>query len=210
MLYFHLVCVISNQSLFIRLSAKMGKWLGPDRTPDFHGRRKPFVNTEPEFRVINTPKPPWVREELLRMKAQMPVASCRFLAATFNRRFNASHWINVGKTHVAETLKQYANEVQVLRTGLKRRPPRPVSMHHIWGLDLTGKTDRQGTTHTLLGMVEHASCANLALSALKDKAVLTLIGLGKNRGSLWRLAFLGGFFEKSARRTCGQDITKKK
>jgi hypothetical protein len=65
----------------------------------------------------------------------------------------------------------------VLKAGLKRRPPRPVAMHRIWGLDLTGKTDCQGDTHTLLGIVEHASRANLALSALQDKAVLTPMAL---------------------------------
>jgi putative transposase len=41
-------------------------------------------------------------------------------------------------------------------------------MHHTWGLDLTGKTDCNGNTHMLLGIVEHASRANLALNALKD------------------------------------------
>jgi putative transposase len=91
--------------------------------------------------VLNAPKPPWVRKELLLMKAQMPEASCRFLAATFNRRFRVARQVSVGKTYVADTLKQHAYEVQVLKAGLKRRPPRPVPMHCIWGLDLTGKTD---------------------------------------------------------------------
>jgi transposase InsO family protein len=152
----------------------MGDWLAPGPSAS-HGRRKLIPDTEPEFRVINTPKPPWVREELLRMKAQMPEASCRFLATTFNRRFSVSRQMSVGKTYVAEMLKQHAYEVQVLRTDLKRRPPRPVPMHCVWGLDLTGKTDQQGNTHTLLGIVEHASRANLALSAMKDKTVLTLL-----------------------------------
>jgi hypothetical protein len=40
---------------------------------------------------------------------------------------------------------------------------------------LTGKTDLNGNTHTLLGIVEHGSRANLALSVLKDKTVLTLL-----------------------------------
>jgi putative transposase len=61
--------------------------------------------------VLNAPKPPWVREELLRMKAQMPEASCRFLVATFNRRFRVARQMSVGKTYVAETLKQHAYEV---------------------------------------------------------------------------------------------------
>jgi putative transposase len=42
-------------------------------------------------------------------------------------------------------------------------------------LDLTGKTGRQGNTHSLLGIVEHARRANLALCALNDKTILTLL-----------------------------------
>jgi transposase InsO family protein len=109
------------------------------------------------------------------MKARMPEASCRTLAADFNRRFYAKRQVSVGKTYVAETLKKHAYEVQVLRSGLKRRAPRPIPLHRVWGLDLTGKTNRQGNTHTLLGIVEHGSRANLALSVLKDKTILTLL-----------------------------------
>jgi putative transposase len=109
------------------------------------------------------------------MKAQMPEASSRFLAATFNRRFQVARQMTVGKTYVAEILKQHAYEIQILSTDLKRRPPRLVPLHLIWGLDLTGKTDRQGNTHSLLGIVEHASRANLTLCALKDKTILTLL-----------------------------------
>ncbi|MFO8024492.1 DDE-type integrase/transposase/recombinase, partial [Thiohalophilus sp.] len=45
----------------------------------------------------------------------------------------------------------------------------------IWGLDLTGKQDTSGTTHNILGIVEHASRASLVLSGLKDKVSLTLL-----------------------------------
>jgi transposase InsO family protein len=162
------------KACFAAYLQRWGDWLDPGPSGS-HGRRKLIPDTEPKFRVINTPKPPWVREELLRMKAQMPEASCRYLAATFNRRFRAERQMSIGKTYVAETLKQHSYEVQVLRTDLKRRPPRPVPMQHIWGLDLTGKGDCQGHTHTMLGIVEHASRANLALCVLKDKTVLTLL-----------------------------------
>ncbi|MEJ2407336.1 MAG: hypothetical protein P8171_24285 [Candidatus Thiodiazotropha sp.] len=112
------------------------------------------------------PKPPWVHEELLRMKARMPAASSRFLAATFNRRFRVARQMTVGKTYVAEMLKQHAYEIQILSAELIRRPPLLVPLHLIWGLDLTGKTGRQGNTHSLLGIVEHASRANLTVRAL--------------------------------------------
>jgi hypothetical protein len=54
----------------------------------------------------------------------MPEASSRFLAATFNRLFRVARQMTVGKTYVAEMLKQHAYKFQVLRAGLKRRPPR--------------------------------------------------------------------------------------
>ncbi|MCU7933999.1 MAG: hypothetical protein KZQ99_03855 [Candidatus Thiodiazotropha sp. (ex Dulcina madagascariensis)] len=107
----------------------LAQWLAPARTPGYYGRRKPLPDTSPGRKLLNTPKPPWVRQELIRMKVWMPEDGCRPLAAAFNRRFCASHRMTVGKTYVAETLKQHAYEVQVLRAGLKQRPPRPVSFH---------------------------------------------------------------------------------
>ncbi|MEJ2610875.1 MAG: hypothetical protein P8179_12520 [Candidatus Thiodiazotropha sp.] len=45
----------------------------------------------------------------------MPEASCRFLAATFNRRFRVARQMSVGKTYVVETLKQHTYEIQMLK-----------------------------------------------------------------------------------------------
>jgi putative transposase len=161
------------------LAALLHRWarrLTPNPLLRYHGRRKPIPDTRsPGVRVLNTPKPSWVREELFLMKAQMPEASSRFLAATFNRRFRVARRMTVGKTYVAEMLKQHAYEIQILSTELKRRPPRLVPLHLIWGLDLTGKTDRDGNTRSLLGIVEHASRANLSLTALKDKTILAML-----------------------------------
>jgi hypothetical protein len=157
------------------LAALLHRWtrrLTPNQSLRYHGRRKPIPDTRsPGVRLLNTPKPSWVREELFLMKAQMPEASSRFLAATFNRRFRVARQMTVGKTYVAEMLKQHTYEIQILSTDLKRRPPRLVPLHLIWGMDLTGKTDRDGNTHSLLGIVEHASRANLSLTALKDKTI---------------------------------------
>ncbi|MEW7988393.1 MAG: integrase core domain-containing protein [Candidatus Thiodiazotropha sp.] len=171
-------CFYALYQLMTRLAAwlrRFVKQLLPVQSPPYYGRRKPPPDTASVCRLLNTPKPPWVRRELIRMKAWMPDEGCRPLAAAFNRRFSATRQITVGKTYVAETLKRHAYEVRVVRAGLKRRPPRPVSLQRIWGLDLTGKTDNQGNTHTLLGIVEHASRANIALAVLKDKTAITLL-----------------------------------
>ncbi|MEW8229300.1 MAG: integrase core domain-containing protein [Candidatus Thiodiazotropha endolucinida] len=165
-----------------RLKTRLVAWLQglvqrflPAQSPPYYGRRNPPPDTANVRRLLNTPKPPWVRRELICMKAWMPDEGCRPLAAAFNRRFRTTRQMTVGKTYVAETLKRHAYEVRVVRTGLKRRPPRPVPLQRVWGLDLTGKTDHQGNTHTLLGIVEHASRANLTLTALADKTALTLL-----------------------------------
>jgi hypothetical protein len=117
------------------LAAFLHRWarrLTPNPTLCYHRRRKPIPDTcTLGLRFLNTPKPPWVREELLRMKTQMPEANCRFLAATFNRRFRVARQMTAGKTYVAEMLKQHAYEIHILSTDLKRLPPRPVPLHRI-------------------------------------------------------------------------------
>ncbi|MCU7937696.1 MAG: hypothetical protein KZQ99_23080 [Candidatus Thiodiazotropha sp. (ex Dulcina madagascariensis)] len=66
----------------------LAQWLAPARTPGYYGRRKPLPDTLPGRKLLNTPKPPWVRQEL-RMKVWMPEEGCRPLAAAFNHRFCA-------------------------------------------------------------------------------------------------------------------------
>ena len=52
------------------------------------------------------PKPQWVRQELIRLKALMPEAGCRTIAHGFNRRFGERRRMTVGKTYVADTLRR--------------------------------------------------------------------------------------------------------
>jgi putative transposase len=53
--------------------------------------------------------------------------------------------------------------------------PKAVPRNHIWGLDLTGKTDTQKNLHALLGILDYGSRALLHLQALHDKTSRTLI-----------------------------------
>ncbi len=62
-----------------------------------------------------------------------------------------------------------------LRRTLRRRKPCASAPNRVWGLDLTGKTDRSGQCHNILGLIDHGTRANLALIALPDKAVVTLL-----------------------------------
>lgn len=121
------------------------------------------------------PKPTWVRKEIIRLKALMPDAGCRKIADTFNRIFAQSRGMTVSKTFANEVIRGNNYEIQILRREIKNRSPRPVPAHLIWGMDLTGKTDRHGRLHNMIGIVEHQSRACLSLAALKDKTAITIL-----------------------------------
>lgn len=136
------------------------------------GQRKFMVPTAPLVRFPK--KPEWVAEEIIRMKAWMPQAGCRAIANSFNRRF-AHKAMSVGKSYVNDTLRKNKYEIQVVRKKLKHRKPKPIPFNKVWAMDLTGKQDSQGNLHSILGLVEHGSRANLCLAVVKDKASLTLL-----------------------------------
>ena len=140
--------------------------------PQF-GRRKSPINAPPvSYRFVK--KPEWVPKELIRMKALMPLSSCRVLAASFNRRF-AHKEMSVCKTYVNVTIRRHEYEIRVSRKKLKHRKPKPMPLNRVWAIDLTGKQDTGGKLHNILGLVEHGSRANLCLHGLLDKASITLL-----------------------------------
>ena len=126
-------------------------------------------------RFAHPPKPPWVKQELIRLKALMPDAGCRSIADIFNRRFAGSSKVTVGKTFVSGVIRKHHYEIQVLRKNLKHARPKPVAVNLVWGMDMTGKTDSQGALHMLLGIVEHGSRAVLCLQAVRDKSSSALL-----------------------------------
>ena len=122
------------------------------------------------------PKPAWVKHEVLRLKALMPHGSCRKIGDCFNRRFEHSRQMTVGKTYVSETIRKHLHEIQVLRKQIKTAKPKCVPLNWVWGMDLTGKTDTQREMHMLLGILDHGSRAILCLKALPNKSSWTLLG----------------------------------
>lgn len=86
------------------------------------------------------PKPAWVADQVVRLKALMPGAGCRTIAATFNRRFFGRK-VSVSKSYVARVLRQRAYEAIALRREIKHRVPAALPVNRVWGLDLTGKQD---------------------------------------------------------------------
>jgi hypothetical protein len=53
-------------------------------------------------------KPSWVPEEVIRLKALMPEAGCRLVAANFNRRLGPARGETVSKSYVADLLRRRA------------------------------------------------------------------------------------------------------
>lgn len=120
-------------------------------------------------------KPAWLKTEIIRLKATMPQAGCRSIAILCNRRYAAARKITVGKTYVNQVLRQHRYEIDILQRKLKHAQPRSFPRNFIWGVDLTGKTDEQGSLHQILGILDHGSRAVLCLQALHDKTSRTLL-----------------------------------
>jgi transposase InsO family protein len=121
------------------------------------------------------PKPPWVKTEIIHLKALMPDDGCRKIADNFNRRNRCTRRMTVSKSYVAKVIREHRYDIRVLRNKIKHAPPKVVPRQLIWGVDLSFKTDSRRETHPILGIVEHHSRKNLALAALKDKTTLTLL-----------------------------------
>lgn len=126
-------------------------------------------------RVFAQPKPIWVREEIIRLKALMPQAGCRMIAHTFNRRWKSRRQMTVSKTYVADTCRRHQYLIYEARRKLKHRIPRPIPRNRVWGCDLLTKTDQHGTPHLALAIVDHASRACLRLQSLADKSSWRLL-----------------------------------
>jgi putative transposase len=141
----------------------------------WHCRRKSIHAIDKRYHHYSQHKPEWLKQEILFLKARMPLAGCRSIADICNRRFAASRKVTVGKTFVHQILQRHEYEIQILRRNLKHAKPKPVPCNLIWGIDLTCKTDTQGKLQALLGVIDHGSRALLKLQALHDKTSRTLI-----------------------------------
>ncbi len=120
-------------------------------------------------------KPAWVQCEILRHAALQPEASCRLLAAAFNRRHAGRDGASVGKSYVHALLRRQRCEIMRLRRALRHRRYEPGEKNRVWGIDGTGKTDAEGRLHFILGVLDHGTRRCLSLQALTDKASITLL-----------------------------------
>ncbi len=120
-------------------------------------------------------KPPWVKTEIIRIKAHVHSAGFRAIADIFNRHFAAEKGVTVGKTYVAGILRAHMAKVMDIRRTWKNRTPKAMSRNIIWAMDFTGVTDSKKNSHNLLGIIDHGSRRCLILKALSDKASITLL-----------------------------------
>lgn len=160
-------------SICLQLLLTFLAFLFPSRFRSRFGRRKYKADKNIFYR--RQPKPEWVRQEIIHLKALMPRAGCRMIANTFNRRFAWSKQMTVSKTYANNVIRKYKYEIQILRRKIKNRIPKPIPINLIWGADLTGKKDSLGNLHNILGIVEHKSRMSLCLTSLKDKASITIL-----------------------------------
>ena len=105
----------------------------------------------------------------------MPEAGCRRIADTFNRAHGACG-VTVGKTFVADVLRNRRHAVEQRRRQLRRRRARRGPRNQVWGLDLTGKGDEAGRIHDILGLIDHGTRLSLRLAALPRSCSWTLLG----------------------------------
>ncbi len=110
----------------------------------------------------------------------MPDAGCRSIAMVFNRRHawhdSPTRRGTVGKSYVADIVRRYRYDIELMRRDIKHRIPPPMARNRVWAMDMTGKTDAAKDTHMILGLIDHGSRALLALTALPNKTAWTLLG----------------------------------
>ena len=83
------------------------------------------------------PKPPWVRREIIHLKALMREGgTCRAIEKSFNRRFARKKHMTVGRIFVNELIRKHRYQVELEQRRIKNRKPRLMPRNLVWGLDL--------------------------------------------------------------------------
>jgi putative transposase len=133
--------------------------------------RRPRAEPPPATRSRR--KPEWLRHELLRLKAHMPSAGCRQLAATCMRLHPGC---TVGKSFVAELIARHQWEIAELRRQIRSAKPRAVRVNRTWAMDMSFFTDTQCHTHAFVGILDHGSRLALRMQTLSRRCSWTLLG----------------------------------
>ena len=145
------------------------------RRPAFPRVRRRAGERPAEAWPFSPPKPPWVRREVVRLKALLPDAGCRRIAVTFNHLHEQRRRTTVGKTYVAGVLRDCGEEVMRVRRKLRRRRPRRFAKNVLWGLDWTYVPGAGGRPTPVLGVVDGGSRACLELTTVDSKRTVAVL-----------------------------------
>ena len=147
--------------------------VGNSFTPCNHQRKKLAGKSSP----LRQAKPPWVKKEIIRLKAFMPELGCRKITDSFNAHyeFHKRTPMTVGKTFVGLVIKQHLYDILQLRKKFKHRIPNPLKPNIIWATDLTIVTDKNKQMNKVLGILDHGSRACVLLKQLPHKTSITLL-----------------------------------
>ncbi len=128
------------------------------------------INTK-KMIICSRKKPQWVIDEVIKIKALMPTASCRTIAIIFNQRY-ANHYPkqeSIGKTFVDYTIRKYLYEIQIQRKKIKSLPAYQIPFNKVWGMDITFVQQQP-----VLGIIEHHS-RKASLIPIKQKNSITIL-----------------------------------
>jgi transposase InsO family protein len=161
--------------LYFTLSFFLLRRALPDKAVSpVHIVRKPEnLPDTPARQPRNAPKPPWVTQEVLRLRA-LSGRGCLKVAEMFNRR-HADNGMTVGKSFVAKTIKKHSCQLLLLERGIRNAKPRHVPRNLIWGIDLTQVRLDKTTAVPVLGMIDHGSRACLNLQHLADLSTIGVL-----------------------------------
>jgi putative transposase len=120
-------------------------------------------------------KPQWVIQEIIRLCAHMPHCGCIKIADAFNRLYEHSRDMTVAKSTVYNYQQKHLYDIHVLRHGIKTTPPKTYPKNCIWSMDLTTVSDNQKQPHTIFGVIDNGTRANLLLKTLENKASISLL-----------------------------------
>lgn len=83
--------------------------------------------------------------------------------------------MRVGKTFVANIIREHQYEISQLQLKWKNQVPTPLPRNHTWGVDATGKADDSGKVHAILGVVDHGTRRAIALRPLRTLMAIAVL-----------------------------------
>jgi len=138
--------------------------------------RRPVAASEESHRFAPK-KPPWVRDEVVRLAALMrDEDGCRKISDAFNSLYKRARdprkRESVGKTYVADVRRQSRLQIGLVRSRIKNRPRRQGPRGLVYALDITFVGPRQTP---VLGILDHGTRALLCLGELKTRTTIGVL-----------------------------------